>query len=304
MIAPKVGIGTYTVSVLIGILLAIFCTAFLTIFTIRGALSENSISGMFDDLDIARLRVGRMLDLDGDAYRNNITLSEWIFSEMDDTFIRRYSMTVRDVENIATRLPLGRFVEDTLIRYGQGILQGNGNVNISSRDILNFVEWNEHHFYRELNIQLLPRDYDDIEQFLFDNNINSATRLDSLLDNVNLSVSTLRWGLSWPALILLLAVIIGLSEIVFFIFKKKVCPTLVCDGTALTVAGILFTVLIFSLNSLVVRFSPVELDGRLVDALLSGLRSVGTITGLVASGLGIALIAASVMLNFLQKRKS
>jgi len=300
----KPGILAYSSSALISIAMAVFCIAFFAIFTVRSTLNENAISGMFDDVDFAALRVGRILDLDGEAYYNNIALAEWIFDEMDDRIIARYSITRRSIENFFDRLPLGEFIEGILIRYAEGILHGNTNTNITTREILNFVERNEHIFYREIGYRLSPADYDEIERFLLDIDINNVSSLDTLLGEIDMSAPVFRWGLSWFALALLALIIIGLSIAIFFIYKKRVRPTLMCDGTVLTVSGLFFTVLSVGANWFVAGVVPVEVDRFLVDALLSGLQGIGMTIGAAATVVGVVMVVASVLMGVARKKKA
>ena len=299
----KSGVLAHVSSVILSILIAVSCIAFFAIYTVRSTLSENAINGMFDSVDFATLRVGRMLDLDGDAYYNNIALAEWIFNEMDDRIIARYSITRRSIENFFDRLPLGEFIEGILIRYAEGLLQGNTNTNITTREILNFVERNEHIFYREIGYRLSSSDYDEIERFLLDIDINNVSSLDTLLGEADMSAPVFRWGLSWLTLVLLAVIIIGLSAAIFFIYKKRVRPTLMCDGTALTVSGLFFTVLSVVANWFVAGVVPVEMDRLLVDVLLSGLQGIGMTIGAAAAVVGVVMVIASVVMGGVRKNK-
>lgn len=297
---PKPTVGMHLCASLVGILLAVFCIFLFAILTTRQSLSEGAISGSLGDVRFASLRVGTLMELeDPDA-----TLVDYVYGQLSNAFIRDFDITLRGIDNLIDRLPLAEFIETVMIRYGEGLVAGNASVNIHPRDIISFIERNEHHVYRELNFQIRESDYASIEDLLRDHDIQVETRLDVLLDGANISVAVPRWGLSWVAIMLLVLVALGFVIVIFFIYKRHIRPALVCSGIAICISGIIFLIFSSTLTALLARVIPVAIDAVLIDALLSGFVRAGVTTGLVAIVIGIVLVAVPVGVGVVGKRRN
>jgi len=284
---------TRFMSILICIVVTVICLAFFSIITARFTLSEDAIRGNFASVNFARLHVGGMLNLD-DAYPHNIELAEFIFDELDPHVVALYSITRQNIEDAINHMPVSDFIENILIRYGQGLLQGSGSINISPQEILSFIQQNDHHIYSGTGIQFTQADYDVIEQLLFDSDIHSITHLDSILDDVGLSMSVPRWALSGVSAAVLGVAALALLVVVFFMYGKRISPTLMCCGCSLAVSGLLFFALSVGANPIVAMVIPIEIDRVLISALLLGFQRFGASVGAVSVGVGVVLVVASI----------
>ena len=277
----------------------VFCIGLLIILTARVGLGESAILGNLRSVNFATLEVGQMLDFGSQAHPRSTPLDEWVLSELHPRIIRTHNITRRDLENLINRLPIAEFMEDKLIRYGQGILRGVGSTNVNERDIIHFIQRNEHLFYRELGAEFSPRDYDYVRDALYDMDIGHLSRLDTLLGRDN--VTRLQWALSWVAVAGLAVITLMLFAIIFLILKRQARLLLAYIGAITVAAGVLFLVPMFGLNALVIGMIPTEVDERLVIGVLSGMRSIGMTMGLVAAIVGILLAMISMLMGILQK---
>ena len=119
----------------------------------------------------------------------------------------------------------------------------------------------------------------------------SFLRLDDLMGEAN--VSLFRWGLSWLTLSILLVIVITLCVTIFFVYKKRIRPVLICNGVTLVISGVIFL-------GLVNAFAVV--DRSLIGIVLSGVRSAGFTTGVFALVLGVVILILSVVLGVIGKK--
>lgn len=299
----KIGIVASIASVLVCMVIGILLIVFFSVYTVRSALSVSSIGGILEDTDIGNIRVGRMLNLDGDAYQRDITLSNWILGELDTSVVDRYSITRRNIDNLLNHPRLQAFAEDIISRYAQGLLGGH-NAYISTREIMNFINRNEHLLYNELGVELTNRDMAEIENFLEENDIQTMSSLDHILEDVDLDMSLVHRGLSVLTLVLLAVIIVLFMSLVFFLCKMRFSQTFIRCGIAIIVSGAVFTIFMFASNTLVIRIIPVEIDSRLVDMVLGNFRGTGVVSGVVAMCVGIVFVIASLATSIIQEKRS
>jgi len=297
----KNGPIAYVLAVFLCIFIFIFSMGFLALFTVRGTLNENAINSIVDRIDITTIRVGRMLNLEGDAYIDNYTLPQWLLSRTNVEVIRRYSITERTFERMLEQTTLTTFVVETLTRYAEGLLRGDGSINVTTREIMRLVERNENTIYRISNYRVSQNDRNNLEQGLADGDIQNTSRLDYILGEGG--VTAIRWVLSVPVLAALVLLVVLFGLIVFLVYGRQARPAVVSVGYTLIITGALFGTLSLFANSIVRVFIPVSVDRQLVDAALSVIRGNGILSALIVFICGIVMIAAAMAVIAIKNKK-
>jgi len=285
---------SYALTALFCIFIAIFCLAIFAATTIGESLRPQAFAGILQDVDLHNLQVGDILN-----QPENITLSEFLYNELQDTYLHQNIVNPSSINNLLTHIPIAEFTESILGRYASAISYGI-NTSITATEIINFIRENEHIIYRETGFQLQPADYQGIEDFLHDMEIGEITRLDTMLGNVDISIPAIS-NIYTPIVIVLLGGIKLLSVGIFFALKRQLRKTLMCDAATICISGIIFAVLSRFVGNIVASFIPSAIDQTIIDALLSGVRSTGMTVGIVAAVIGIVAIFVLTAIDVIQK---
>lgn len=300
----KMGIGAHIAAVFMCIFLALFAFVLLTVITVRVSFSEDAVIDAVSDINFTDLRVGQMLNLEGGAGRDDITLAEFIANEARDAGVDPDYFSRRDIVNLMDALPLDDFVGSIVARYAQAILTGDGGASITNREVLNFIEDNSHIIYRETGYQITVSDMDEIEEFMIDMNLSQVTRLDYIMEDIAVELDLVRWVLSWLALAVLGLVLLGFVLLILLICKRRLSAVFMYEGVTFTITGALYALLIFVIDMIVVAVVPAGVDRQLVNALLSGVQSIGVITGGIVAGVGLLMVLLAILFSKIARRKS
>jgi len=221
---------------------------------------------------------------------NDTTLSEWIYTELQtiDNISQNFA-TMENINYLLNNPQLFNFLDATLVRYIEGILHGH-DVYISHHEIMDFIHQNEETVYNVTGFRMEQDDYEIIETFLIENEISEMTRLDTLLPDISDVISPSMFVLS-PAMLWLLAVaMVLLTVVIFFILKRRVRATLMCDAATVCISGVIFAAVFRAVGNLIAEAIPFDIDRRLIESVLSGIQSRGMATGIAAAGIGILTI--------------
>ena len=292
----------YAMAILLGSLMFVFCVMALLIFNVRQALSTDAIERMIFQIDIPNIRVGQMLNLEGEAYDRNITLRELVYTELRAVNGHLDNITMQTVENLMDALPIEAFLSTILTRYADGLLDGDADIRIYAHDLENFIRINEIIISRELGVVLSEEDFVILNEMLDEVNLTELTHLGTVADDIGINLSHVQRGLS-PVL---------QNVFMLLALSMLVCILLLCNlsihrvsmslGIVFVCVGVVFGIVRIMIGVLITNIVPPIIEEALVNALVGGIQNPILTTMLGSLIIGVILITLPVVIELRSKR--
>lgn len=274
----------------------IFCGILMgtLIFAVRSATTEEAISSLVYEIDIANIRVGDMLN----ASDSDMTLSEYIYEGSNPDLLKEYSISESDIEEILEDGDLKDFLSEKLSEYSNYIYLGGTAPKVTAREIIKLLEKNEKTFYRITGYQLGEEDYQKIRETLDGGKLDSLDM--SLLEKQYGTVfRTLNIGLSYGSLLFLAVMEILLCVWLCVLYRKQIINVFLYTGIAFTAAGVVMAVsCLFSGRVTETLSAACTFPYQLVEPIVS--RMFEKMVQLAAAALAVSII---LLIIYTVKRK-
>ena len=293
----------YALAVLFGFLMFVFCVSALMSFIVRQALSPIAIERMISQIDIPNIRVGQMLDLEGEAYDRNIPLYEWVYTELHVAGIPLDDVTMQTVENLLYLLPICDFLSSTLTRYANGLFAGNENVHVTARELVGFIRRNDRLISRHLGIVITEEELGELYNVLNEAELPEVTHLGTVLDDAGVNLTLVRWGLSLFTLIGFTLLALSMLACMLFLCNLSFRETFMYLGTISVCVCAVFGISRITFGVLISNIMPSSFDEALVNALTRGIQNSILLTALVFMIIGAVLITLSVVIGIKRQAK-
>lgn len=212
------------------------------IFTVRGSTTEDAVSAVVNEISIADIRVGSMMNADD----SDLTLAEYIHDSLDEELVSRYNLSEGNIEELLEEEEIKDFLSEKLSEYCDYIYSGGSEPKVTAKEIVKLLEKNEKTIYRITGYQLGENDYEEIRETLGDGQLG-------MLDMSNVSeeygsvLTMLKIGLSYWLLAVLAVIAVLLCVLVFMLYRRRIVNAFLAVGAALLAAGLAgFAVSLFS----------------------------------------------------------
>jgi hypothetical protein len=269
--------------------IAVFLSLFMLVFALgatgvglaRSLLSEDTVHRIIEEVD----------------------LTEIIYEALADIEIPNLTFTQDNVTNLLEDTGIMDFVADNFTAYIDALLAGEVAESITNADIMALIRENEAYIYAETGHVLTEEDFDDIEQFLYENEIEETLSFaaieEAIQEALPVDLGVVRNVLSPLGIGLLAAAALLMAGLIFLVMRSgqgaAKCCAAYCGGVCL-VTGVIYVAAALIGETVLVNQLPDTISPDLVESVFSVISRLGLRIGVPAVVLGAVLEGLAVLL--------
>jgi len=272
-------------------ILAVFLSLFMLVFALgaagvglaRSVLSEDTVHRIIEEVD----------------------LTEIIYEALADIEIPALNLTQDNVSNLLEDTGIMDFVADNFTAYIDALLAGEVAASITNADIMALIRENEEYIYTETGHVLTEDDFEDIEQFLHENEIEEALSFaaieEAIQDALPVDLGLVRNVLSPVGVIVPVVLALLMAGLIFLVMRGQgavKCTAAYCGAVCL-VTGIVYAAAVLVGENMLLNQLPDAVSPDLVEPVFAVISSLGLRIGIPAAALGVVLEGLAI---FLPKR--
>ncbi len=229
-------IGAVLVCILLFVVLLVGAVANI----VKNTLSEDTVTEIVDDIEISDITVGDLMDCED----SDMSLSEYIYSQMDEEVLDNYGVTEKQVEELLEEDDIKDFLTDIMADYCDYICTGDTTPKITSKKIISLVEDNEDKIYEITGYQVKESDYELIRNLEDDGTLDAldVSVLEEENSDIFEKINLARTFLSTWVFIIIIIVAILLCVAIFFLCERNILNAACSVGIVVLIDGIVLMV--------------------------------------------------------------
>lgn len=306
---PVAGSGSKFLKVFVSVIFCLFIFVFalisLSVGLIRHSISEKSLADTIDDIELSEIQVGSIVNTySEDEYEDDVTLAEFIYSNLDPVMIDEIGITQEDIEEILDDDVNKDFIIDKLNDYAADLIKATDTGEITKKEIMNLIEDNEEIIYEVTGYQITPEDYQYISEEIDNSGVLEKTNLSDISKETDIDIGGLRWVVSDLTIIISAVLAAMFLCLIFLINKGNRKSGLVYGGCTLALVGLTFLISGLSLGIFIDKLNEsIPIDAALTDTLFKGIRSATIVSGLIVICSAMSMLIIFVIVKIAAKNR-
>ncbi|MBQ8297707.1 MAG: zinc ribbon domain-containing protein [Ruminococcus sp.] len=271
----KVGAGRFLGASIIAVFAFIFLMLFNLVLSSRIGFSSDIVKSSAESMSMETL-------LDS-TLESGETVAEYIYNNLDSSFIRKSKAEVKDIRGILINSNAKEFLAETLEGYAAYIVDGSqsGDPSLTAKDVVGFLEENKNVFSTELYYNMSQGDYDLIRQGLLNDNFDEKLSVSEWSDEIGFNVHNLNLIFSFITIGIVLAIVVVLFIWIAIVLDKRNKHVLGYISNIMILAGLLFFIpsVVFIIGSAFAALNAGTAAAYICAKLLLPLAAVAACTG-------------------------